>query len=85
MSKIIPLLTLAVGGAAAFVSLRRGAASEKLGEELHGVAGKVRDTFAASTSGNSATYDAANEAIVKASESTKHLADRVEQGIDSAT
>ena len=84
MSKIIPLLTLAAGGAAAFVWLRGGAASENLGEELHGVARKVRDTVGASN-GHSTTYDAANDAIAKASESAKHLADQVEQRIDSAT
>lgn len=78
MSKIIPILTLAAGGAAAFVWLR-GGAGKTLEEQLHGAAGKVRDALNGNTNGDGKAYALAEKAIDRVSEAADRTGDRVEQ------
>lgn len=77
MSKIIPILTLAAGGAAAFVWLR-GGAGKTLEEQLHGAAGRVHDVLS-NTNGDGKAYALAEKAIDRVSEAADRTGDRVEQ------
>jgi hypothetical protein len=80
MSKIISLLVLGAGGAAALVWLR-GGAGKKLEEQVHGAAGRVHDVLS-NTNGDGKAYALAEKAIDRVSEAADRTGDRVEQIIE---
>jgi hypothetical protein len=77
MSKIVPLLTLAAGGAAAFFWFR-GGAGKKLEEKVHAAAGNAHDAISGTT-GDGKAYALAEKVIDKVSEVTDRSSDRAEQ------